>query len=151
MVRDYWTAGVRHVVALRGDPQGGIGTAFEAHPDGYACSAALVARHHANIGEFEVSVSAYPEKHPESPSVEADLDILQRKVDAGATRAITQFFFDNTHYLRYLERVRARGIAIPIVPGIVAVQNFKQTANFAVQDRRLGADLAGAALRGARR
>ena len=106
--------------------------AYAPHPDGYESSAALV-RGIREVGDFEVSVSAYPEKHPESPSVEADLDMLQRKVDAGATRAITQFFFDNSHYLRYVDRVRARGIDIPIVPGIVPVQNFKQTANFAAK------------------
>ncbi len=132
VLRDYWAAGVRHVVALRGDPQGGLGTSYAPHPDGYESSAALV-RGIREVGDFEVSVSAYPEKHPESPSVEADLDMLQRKVDAGATRAITQFFFDNSHYLRYVDRVRARGIDIPIVPGIVPVQNFKQTANFAAK------------------
>ncbi len=85
------------------------------------------------IGDFEVSVAAYPEKHPESPSVDADIDMLKPKVDAGATRAITQFFFDNDLYFRYLDRVRARGIDIPIVPGIVPVQNFKQTASFAAR------------------
>lgn len=132
VVRDYWAAGVRHVVALRGDPLAGPGTAYAPHPEGYASSAALV-RGIRDLGEFEVSVSAYPETHPESPSLEADLDTLQRKVDAGATRAITQFFFDNAHYLRYVDRVRARGIDIPIVPGIVPVQNFRQTANFAAK------------------
>ena len=132
VVRDYRAAGVRHIVALRGDPQGGLGTRFEPHADGYQSSADLV-RGIKQIGDFEVSVSAYPEKHPESPSMEADLDVLQGKIDAGATRAITQFFFDNAHYLRYVERVRARGIDIPIVPGIVPVQNFKQTANFAAK------------------
>ena len=132
VVRDYWAAGVRHIVALRGDPQGGVGTTYLPHADGYESSAALV-RGIRDIGDFEVSVSAYPEKHPESPSTQADLEMLQRKVDAGATRAITQFFFDNGHYLRYVDRVRARGIDIPIVPGIVAVQNFKQTANFAAK------------------
>ena len=132
VVSDYWAAGVRHIVALRGDPQGGLGTAYAAHPGGYETSAELV-RSICRTGAFEVSVSAYPEKHPESPSVEADLDVLAAKVDAGATRAITQFFFDNTYYLRYVERVRARGITIPIVPGIVPVQNFKQTAGFAAR------------------
>ena len=83
------------------------------------------------IGDFEISVSAYPEKHPESKSFEQDIDVLKRKIDAGATRAITQFFFDNDLYFRFLDRVRAAGIAIPIVPGVTAVQNFKQTANFA--------------------
>jgi methylenetetrahydrofolate reductase (NADPH) len=83
------------------------------------------------VGDFEVSVSAYPEKHPEAASLDADIDALKAKVDAGATRAITQFFFDNDLYLRYLDRVRARGIDIPIVPGILPVLNFKQAANFA--------------------
>jgi methylenetetrahydrofolate reductase (NADPH) len=83
------------------------------------------------IGDFEVSVSAYPEKHPESASFDADLDALQAKVDTGADRAITQFFFDNDLYLRFLDRVHARGIDIPIVPGILPVQNFKQAAKFA--------------------
>ncbi len=99
-------------------------------PSGYATTAALVAGIR-RAGDFEVSVSAYPEKHPDSPTVEADLDTLAAKVDAGATRAITQFFFDNDLYLRYVDQVRARGITIPIVPGIVPVQNFKQTASFA--------------------
>ena len=97
---------------------------------GYRQTCDLVAGIKA-IGDFEVSVSAYPEKHPEAASLEADIDVLQAKVDCGADRAITQFFFDNDHYFRYLDRVRARGINIPIVPGIVPVQNFKQTANFA--------------------
>ncbi len=126
----YGQAGVCHIVALRGDPADGVGTAYRPFPGGYADTPALVAGIR-RLGDFEVSVSAYPEKHPESPSVEADLDMLARKVDAGATRAITQFFFDNASYLRYLDRVRARGITVPIVPGIVPVQNFKQTASFA--------------------
>ncbi|PTM53396.1 methylenetetrahydrofolate reductase [NAD(P)H] [Phreatobacter oligotrophus] len=132
VIRDYWAAGVRHIVALRGDPVGGVGTAYESHPGGYEGSPELIAGIRA-IGDFEVSVSAYPEKHPESPSLDTDIDMLKRKVDAGATRAITQFFFDNDVYLRYLDRVRAAGITIPIVPGIVPVQNFKQTAGFAAR------------------
>ena len=84
-----------------------------------------------SVGDFDISVSAYPEKHPDSSTVEADLDMLQAKVDAGADRAMTQFFFDNDHYFRYLDRVRARGIDIPIVPGILPVQNFKQAKTFA--------------------
>jgi methylenetetrahydrofolate reductase (NADPH) len=122
-------AGVRHIVALRGDPQGGIGTRYEPHPDGYAQTADLVAAIRAK-GDIEVSVSAYPEKHPESANFESDLDALKAKIDAGATRAITQFFFDNDVYFRYLDRVRARGITIPIVPGILPVENFAQTAQF---------------------
>ena len=132
VVAGYAQAGVRHIVALRGDPPGGAGTAYEPHPEGYRDTAGLVAGIR-RAGDFEVSVSAYPEKHPDSPTVEADLDVLAAKVDAGATRAITQFFFDNDLYLRYVDRVRARGITIPIVPGIVPVQNFRQTASFAAK------------------
>ncbi|MDB5512738.1 MAG: 5,10-methylenetetrahydrofolate reductase [Enterovirga sp.] len=130
VVGAYWAAGVRHIVALRGDPAGGLGSAYAAHPGGYEQTCDLVAGIR-RIGDFEVSVSAYPEKHPEAPSLDADIDALKAKVDCGATRAITQFFFDNDHYLRYLDRVRARGIDIPIVPGILPVQNFKQAAKFA--------------------
>ena len=130
VVRAYWKAGVKHVVALRGDPQGGIGTDFVPHPEGYENSTALVSALR-RVGDFEVSVAAYPERHPESATFDADLDVLQAKIDAGATRAITQFFFDNAHYLRFLDKARARGIDIPIVPGIVPVENFKQTASFA--------------------
>ena len=130
VIRAYHAAGVRHIVALRGDPIGGIGEKYAPHPGGYATSADLVAGI-KRIGDIEVSVSAYPEKHPDSPSVEADIDMLKAKVDAGATRAMTQFFFENDLYFRYLDRVRARGIDIPIVPGILPVQNFKQTKNFA--------------------
>ncbi len=132
VVRDYWRAGVRHVVALRGDPPGGVGGAYTPHPGGYARSADLV-RGIRRGGDFEVSVSAYPEKHPESATFEADLDGLAAKIDAGATRAITQFFFDNAHYFRLLERVRGRGLDVPVVPGIACIQNFRQTANFAAR------------------
>jgi methylenetetrahydrofolate reductase (NADPH) len=137
IIRDYWAMGVRHIVALRGDPVAGPGTPFVAHPEGYQSSADLVAGIR-KIGDFEVAVSAYPEKHPDSPSIETELDLLRRKVDAGATRAITQFFFDNDHYFRYLDKVRARGIEIEIVPGILPVQNFKTAASFAA---RCGTDV----------
>lgn len=130
VVRGYWDAGVRHIVALRGDPPGGVGHAYEPHAQGYATSADLVAGVR-RIANFEVSVSAYPEKHPESPSFDADLDILEAKVDAGASRAITQCFFDNDLYFRFLDKVRARGIDVPVVPGILPVSNFKQANNFA--------------------
>ena len=133
VVARYHEVGVRHIVALRGDPTSGIGTKYTAHPDGYQQSSDLVAsikRHHSDM---EVSVSAYPEKHPESASFDADIDALKAKVDAGATRAITQFFFDNDLYYRYLDRVRAAGINIPIVPGILPVQNFKAATNFAAR------------------
>ena len=132
VIRAYREAGVRHIVALRGDPAGGVGDRYAPHPGGYATSADLVAGI-KRMGDIEVSVSAYPEKHPDSPTVEADIDMLQRKIDAGATRAITQFFFQNDLYFRYLERVRARGISIPVVPGILPVQNFRQTVNFAAR------------------
>jgi methylenetetrahydrofolate reductase (NADPH) len=132
VVQDYWDLGVRHIVALRGDPPAGIGAKFEPHPDGYQTSADLVAGI-KRIGDFEITVSAYPEKHPEAASFDQDIDALKAKIDAGATRAITQFFFENDCYLRYLDKVRARGIDIPIVPGLVPVQNFKQTASFAVK------------------
>jgi methylenetetrahydrofolate reductase (NADPH) len=130
VIRSYVAAGVHHIVALRGDPVGGIAERYAPHPKGYKNAADLVAGIKA-IADIEVSVSAYPEKHPDSPSVDADIDMLQAKVDAGAGRAITQFFFDNDLYFRYLERVRARGITVPIVPGILPVQNFKQMRVFA--------------------
>jgi methylenetetrahydrofolate reductase (NADPH) len=130
VIRAYYEAGVRHIVALRGDPPGGVGERYAPHPGGYLHGADLVAGIR-RIADIEVSVAAYPEKHPGSPSVEADIDMLKAKVDAGATRAMTQFFFENELYFRYLERVRARGIRIPIVPGILPVQNFKQAKSFA--------------------
>jgi methylenetetrahydrofolate reductase (NADPH) len=133
VVRNYHDAGVRHIVALRGDAAAGAGAHYAPHPGGYETSAALVAGIKRISPDFEVSVSAYPEKHPDSPTVEADIDMLKAKVDAGAGRAITQFFFENDLYFRYLDRVRARGIDIPIVPGILPVQNFKAATNFAAR------------------
>ncbi len=130
VVARYHEVGVRHIVALRGDPSTGIGTAYAAHPDGYKTSAELVESIRKRFPDIEVSVSAYPEKHPESRDFEADIDTLKAKVDAGASRAITQVFFDNDLYFRYLDRVRARGIDIPVVPGIMPMHNFKQARNF---------------------
>jgi methylenetetrahydrofolate reductase (NADPH) len=130
VIHAYRDAGVRHIVALRGDPTSGIGAKYAPHPGGYQNGADLVAGI-KRIADIEVSVSAYPEMHPDSPSVQADIDMLQAKVDAGATRAMTQFFFENDRYFDYLDKVRARGIYIPIVPGILPVQNFKQTKSFA--------------------
>ncbi|NVN87652.1 MAG: methylenetetrahydrofolate reductase [NAD(P)H] [Rhodopseudomonas sp.] len=130
VVAHYHEAGVRHIVALRGDPATGIGTAYVPHPDGYKTSAELVASIKKRFPDIDVTVSAYPEKHPESASFDVDLDALQAKIDAGATRAITQVFFDNDLYFRYLDRVRARGIAIPILPGIMPMHNFKQARAF---------------------
>ncbi|WP_085025461.1 methylenetetrahydrofolate reductase [NAD(P)H] [Ensifer aridi] len=130
IIEEFLASGVRHFVALRGDPQGGIGSAYEPFPGGYENAAALVKALRAR-GDFEISVSAYPEKHPESPSVAADIDMLKRKVDNGATRAITQFFFDNDDFERYLERVRSAGVEIPIVPGILPINNLAQVQKFA--------------------
>lgn len=130
VIRSYLDAGVRHIVALRGDPAGGLGTRYEPHPEGYVSTPALI-EGIRSVGDFEVSVAAYPEKHPESDSFAVDIDVLRQKVDAGATRAITQFFFDNDVYFRYLDKVRGAGINIPVVPGILPVQNFRQTAAFA--------------------
>lgn len=128
VIRGYWEVGVRHIVALRGDAPEGAGQRYQAHPGGYESSVELI-KGIKSIEDFEVSVSAYPEKHPDSPSEAADIDMLQAKVDAGATRAITQFFFDNDHYYRYLDKVRARGIDIPITPGIIPFN--AQVAKFA--------------------
>jgi methylenetetrahydrofolate reductase (NADPH) len=130
VIRSYRDAGVRHIVALRGDPTGGAGERYAPHPGGYRNAADLVDGI-KRATDMDVSVAAYPEKHPDSPSVDADIDMLKAKVDAGADRAITQFFFENDHYFRYLDRVRARGINVPVVPGILPVQNFKQTKSFA--------------------
>ena len=130
VIQSYRDAGVRHIVALRGDPTEGVAAKYAPHPGGYQNAADLVAGI-KRIADIEVSVSAYPEKHPDSPTVEADIDMLKRKIDAGASRAITQFFFENDLYFRYLDRVRARGIELPVTPGILPVQNFKQAKSFA--------------------
>ncbi len=130
VVYGYWDAGIRHIVALRGDPPEGVGTKYAPHPGGFQSTAELVAAI-KRIGDFEVSVSAYPEKHPESPDWDADLDVLQAKVEAGADRAITQFFFENEDFYRYRDRVAQRGIDVPLVPGILPIANFKTAARFA--------------------
>lgn len=130
VIQDYWNLGVRHIVALRGDPTEGQGASYSPYTDGYANAAELVAGI-KRIADFEVSVSAYPEKHPDSADFGADIDMLKAKVDAGATRAITQFFFDNDLYFRYLDRVRDAGIDIPITPGFIPILNFNQVVKFA--------------------
>ncbi len=127
IARRYWEAGVRHIVALRGDPS--PGTRYVPHPKGCAYAADLVALLRG-IADFDISVAAYPETHPEATSPSADLDNLKRKLDAGATRAITQYFFDTAIYLRFLDRCLAVGITAPIVPGIMPVSNFAQAARF---------------------
>ena len=128
VARHYWDSGIRHVVALRGDPPAGEAR-YQPHPGGYPFAADLVAGLR-DIADFEISVAAYPETHPEAAGPQADLDNLKRKVDAGATRAITQYFFDVEHYLRFMERARAGGINVPIVPGILPVTRFAQVVKF---------------------
>jgi methylenetetrahydrofolate reductase (NADPH) len=124
VIRQYWSAGVRHIVALRGDPPEGLGGAYVPRPDGYANATELCAAI-TKIAPFDISVSVYPEKHPESPSLAHDIDVLKAKIDAGATRAISQFFFDIDAYSRFIDKVRAAGITIPILPGIMPVTNFR--------------------------
>ena len=128
VAKGYWEAGVRHIVALRGDPPQGSST-YEPHPDGYRYSCDLVAGL-KRIGDFEISVAAFPEKHPDSASFDADLDYLKQKIDAGASRAITQYFFDVEHYFRFIDRARKAGITIPILPGILPVGNVAQVKKF---------------------
>lgn len=132
VVRGYQEAGISRIVALRGDPAEGIGQPFTPHPEGYRNAADLVAGIR-RIGAFDISVAAYPEKHPQSPDWQADIDNLKRKLDAGATRAITQMFFSNDDYFRFLDRARAAGISAPIVPGIQPIHSFKQISGFAAR------------------
>jgi methylenetetrahydrofolate reductase (NADPH) len=125
----YWAAGVRRIVALRGDaPKGSAG--YVPHPQGYAYAADLVAGL-KRVADFDISVSAYPEVHPEARDAAADLDNLKRKLDAGASRAITQFFFDPEDHLRFVDRARAAGITAPIIPGILPIVNFQRTREIA--------------------
>ncbi len=138
IARQYWDAGVRHIVALRGDPPR-AGEQFQAHPDGYANAAELVAGLRG-IADFEISVAAYPEGHPEAPSLSADIDNLKRKFDAGATRAITQFFFEPETYLRFRDSAAVAGVDAEIVPGILPVSNFTQTLKMAAM---CGTDMPG--------
>jgi methylenetetrahydrofolate reductase (NADPH) len=130
IVHDYWNAGIRHLVALRGDPPGGPDQPYVAHPEGYQGVPDLLAGIR-RVGDFEISVAAYPETHRGAASLGADLDHLKRKIDAGATRAITQFFFEPEIYFRFLDRARAAGITVPIVPGIMPVFSFTGVARFA--------------------
>ncbi len=127
IARRYWDEGIRHIVALRGDPP--EGGRYQPHPQGYAYAADLVAGL-KRVADFEISVAAYPETHPDALSPEADLDNLKRKVEAGASRAISQYFFDVDVFLRFRDRAAAAGIAVPIVPGILPVTNFAQVVKF---------------------
>lgn len=131
VAQEYWDLGVRHIVALRGDPPQGEKD-YQPHSDGFAFAADLVAGL-KTVGDFEISVAAYPEVHPEAKTPEFDLDNLRRKVDAGATRAITQFFFDNNTFLRFRDKCSAAGIRVPIVPGILPITKFPQLTAFAAR------------------
>jgi len=128
IARRYWDAGIRHIVALRGDPPD-PGQPYQSHERGYAFASDLVAGL-KRVADFEISVAAFPETHPQASSVVADLDNLKRKIDAGASRAITQYFFDTDVYLRFVDRAHAAGIDVPIVPGILPVTNFSQVVKF---------------------
>ena len=132
VARDYWDAGVRHIVALRGDPPvaaDGTGGVYQPHPQGYRYSCDLVAGL-KKIADFAITVAAFPEKHPESSSFDVDIDILKRKIDAGATSAITQYFFDTEHYFRFMERLQRHNVTIPVIPGILPVTNLAQVQKF---------------------
>ena len=133
IVDGYAEIGVRHLVALRGDPVAGLGTPYIPHPQGYGHAADLIAGIKRRHPAMEVSASAWVERHPESRDWQTEMDNIKRKVDAGADRLITQFFFDNDLYDSYLERIRAAGIGLPVVPGIVPMLNFAQTAKFAAK------------------
>jgi methylenetetrahydrofolate reductase (NADPH) len=136
IARKYWDQGIRHLVALRGDPpQGQAG--WQPHPDGFPYASDLVAGL-TSVANFDISVAAYPEKHPEAPSPKFDLDNLKRKIDAGASRAITQFFYDTDVFLRFRDRCAAAAIHAPIVPGILPVTRFPQVVRFA---QRCGASI----------
>lgn len=131
IAREYWDAGIRHIVALRGDlPTKSAGQAYAPSPDGYAYASDLVAGL-KKIAPFEISVAGYPEKHPEAPDAQFDLDNLKRKVDAGASRVISQFFMEPETFLRYRDRAAAAGIDAPVVPGILPITNYSKTVEFA--------------------
>ncbi|HVZ98917.1 MAG TPA: methylenetetrahydrofolate reductase [NAD(P)H] [Caulobacterales bacterium] len=130
VLRGYWEAGVRHIVALRGDPPGGVTAKFEPHPEGYRNAAELVSGA-KRIGEFEVSVAVHPEKHPASASWDEEIENFKRKLDAGAARGISQFFFDPHVFLRFRDRVADAGVSATVVPGIMPVTNFKGVAKMA--------------------
>lgn len=128
IARDYWKLGVRRLVALRGDLPG-EGDGFGIRPDGFGCAAELVPALH-RAGDFDISVAGYPEVHPDATSPQADIDYLKRKVDAGASRVITQFCFDDEPMLRFRDRAVAAGVEVPIVPGILPIADFQKVARF---------------------
>ena len=139
VIQDYWDAGIRHIVALRGDPPGSLGGAYVPRADGYQNATELTAGIRA-IGDFDVSVGVYPQIHPESPSEDHDIEVLKAKIDAGATRAISNFFFDIDGYLRFVEKIRKAGITVPILPGIMPVSSYEGLKNMS---QRIGVTLPG--------
>lgn len=128
IAQNYWEMGVRHIVALRGDMPASSPN-YQLHPNGYRYANELVAAL-KEIADFEISVAGYPEKHPEAPNFDVDIDNLKRKVDAGANRIITQFFFETDNYFRFVERCRKAKIEVPIIPGILPVTNVTQVKHF---------------------
>ncbi len=128
VARDYWDAGVKHIVALRGDVPEHNGN-YKPYPGGYAYASDLVSGL-KDVADFEISVAAYPETHPEAQSPEKDIDYLKQKVDAGASRAITQFFLNADTYLSFSDKCLDKGISVPIVPGIILINNFEQFKKF---------------------
>ncbi|MDO8801443.1 methylenetetrahydrofolate reductase [NAD(P)H] [Phenylobacterium sp.] len=139
VIQDYWDAGIRHIVALRGDPPGSLGGAYTPRADGYQNATELTAGIRA-IGDFDVSVGVYPQIHPESPSEDHDIEVLKAKIDAGATRAISNFFFDIDGYLRFVEKIRKAGVTVPILPGIMPVSSYEGLKNMS---QRIGVTLPG--------
>lgn len=139
VIKDYWDAGIRHIVALRGDPPGSLGGVYAPRPDGYQNATELTAGIRA-IGDFDVSVGLYPQIHPESPSIEHDIEVLKAKIDAGASRAITNFFFDIDGYLRFVDKIRKAGVTIPILPGIMPVSSVEGLSNMS---QRVGVTIPG--------
>lgn len=132
IARAYWDAGIRHIVALRGDPPAGMGARYEPHPGGYPYAFDLIAGL-KRVADFEISVACFPEVHPEAESPQADLDHLKRKIDAGASRAISQFFFDDAAFLRFRDRAAAAGVDAPIVPGILPITNVARAIEMAAK------------------
>ena len=130
VVAGYRDAGISRIIALRGDPPEGVGQPFVAHPEGYGSAAELVAGI-SRLGDFDISVAAYTEKHPQSPDWATDIDNLKRKLDAGATRGISQFFFDADVFLRFRDRMAAAGVTAPLVPGIMPLTNYKGLSKMA--------------------
>ena len=130
VLRDYWEAGVRHIVALRGDPPGGLGTPYEPHPEGYASAVDLV-EGAKRVGDFDISVAVHPEKHPSSLTWAHDIENFKKKLANGATRGISQFFFDADTFLRFRDRLASAGVTAPVVPGIMPVSNVKGLAKMA--------------------